>query len=302
MVYRTPGGPTDTRVHVSLAAQTEPGRAQALDQTFLVTDVAQRARADGPAPFRAAWSSPFRVVAAAYRAFAPWFDDAPAWRDAARLSADAVHALLCSDPPLKSPAAVARRLAMALDEAGRALFDQGREADDYKEVAAEGIAAALVDGQIAIAHVGCMRAYLLRDGRLVQVTRDHSIAHDFVDEGKVSIEEAATHLAPYRNVRARVLGIRETVEPGQWQAAARRGDRLLLCDHGLSERAGRDALRSALLHHLEPEDACRAVLDAAGEDTGWTATAVVAAFDGLGLPAPGAGDVVEERNGLEADV
>ncbi len=212
-----------------------------------------------------------------------------------------MHALLCCDPPLKSAPAVGRRLAMALDEAGRALFDEGQQSDDYKEAGAEAVAAALVDGQLAIAHVGCMRAYLLREERLAQVTRDHSIEHLFVDEGKVSPEYAASQLAQFHNVRARVLGSRETVEPGRWVTELRRGDRLLLCDHGLSERAGREALRAALLRHPEPEDACRAVLDAARKDTGETATAVVAAFEGDGLPPPGPGDVVEERNGLEAD-
>lgn len=75
MVYRTPGGPTNPRVVVSLAARTDPGRAKEVGQTFLVTDVSLRTRTGGPGPLRASWTSPYRVVAAAYHAFPPWIED-----------------------------------------------------------------------------------------------------------------------------------------------------------------------------------------------------------------------------------
>jgi protein phosphatase len=300
MVYRQPGAVADPRVLVSLAARTHTASPSAVHQTFLVTDVATRARAGGPDPVRASWSSPFRVVAAAYSAAAPW-EAGDGWHLGARLVADAVHALLCSDPPLKSPTAVGRRVAMAFDEAGRALHDEGQQDDGYTAAAVEAVAAAMVNGQLTVVHVGCMRAYLLRDGRLAQVTRDHTVAHALLDEGRIVPDDVRAQLGAFKNVRARMLGVRETVEPERSALDLRRDDRILLCDLGLSERAGREALRAALLRHADPEDACRAVIQAAERpDPGWTATAVVAAFEGDGLPPPGEGDLVEDRNALEA--
>nr|WP_255480825.1 PP2C family serine/threonine-protein phosphatase [Quadrisphaera sp. RL12-1S] len=86
--------------------------------------------------------------------------------------------------------------------------------------------------RLVLAHLGDSRAYLLRDGALVQVTRDHTFVQRLVDEGRITAEEAEHH--PQRNVILRVLGdVQSSPEPDLSVQEAHVGDRWLLCSDGL---------------------------------------------------------------------
>ncbi|MCA5894109.1 protein phosphatase 2C domain-containing protein [Isoptericola sp. NEAU-Y5] len=86
---------------------------------------------------------------------------------------------------------------------------------------------------LAMAHLGDSRAYLLRDGRLSQVTVDHTFVQHLVDTGRISPDEAEHH--PQRNVVMRVLGDFDVdLTPDMSVREARAGDRWLLCSDGLS--------------------------------------------------------------------
>ena len=84
--------------------------------------------------------------------------------------------------------------------------------------------------RVVIAHVGEGRAYLLRDGKLAQLTRRHSAVQELVDRGKLSPRSARR--SPKRHVITRSLGHR-TVRPDVRERRLRAGDRLLLCSDGL---------------------------------------------------------------------
>jgi PPM family protein phosphatase len=86
--------------------------------------------------------------------------------------------------------------------------------------------------RLVLAHLGDSRAYLLRDGALSQVTRDHTFVQRLVDEGRITAEEAEHH--PQRNVILRVLGdVQSSPEPDLSVQEAHVGDRWLLCSDGL---------------------------------------------------------------------
>jgi protein phosphatase len=93
--------------------------------------------------------------------------------------------------------------------------------------------AVLFTDEIAnIAHIGDSRVYLLRDSKMIQVTKDHTFVQQLVDSGKITEEEALYH--PRRNVILRVLG--DTSEEPEFdihQLEVKVGDRLLLCSDGL---------------------------------------------------------------------
>ena len=93
--------------------------------------------------------------------------------------------------------------------------------------------AVLFTGDIAnIAHIGDSRVYLLRDSKMIQVTKDHTFVQKLVDSGKITEEEALYH--PRRNVLMRVLGdATEEPEFDIHQLEIEPGDRLLLCSDGL---------------------------------------------------------------------
>ncbi len=102
-----------------------------------------------------------------------------------------------------------------------------------------------VDNQIAIAHIGDSRIYLLRDDVLTQVTADHTFVQRLVDSGRITAEEAAVH--PRRSVLMRVLGdVDASPEIDSAVLDTRPGDRWLLCSDGLSSYVSDDKMLLAL--------------------------------------------------------
>jgi serine/threonine protein phosphatase PrpC len=88
-------------------------------------------------------------------------------------------------------------------------------------------------GKAHFAHVGDSRAYLYRGGELSQLTQDHTVAAEYVLQGRISPEEAATH--PQRHMLTRTLGLTRFVNIDEIQLELQVGDRLLLCSDGLTE-------------------------------------------------------------------
>lgn len=91
-----------------------------------------------------------------------------------------------------------------------------------------------------VVNVGDSRAYQLRDGALRQLTADHSVAEEWVRQGRLTADEAAVH--PRRHQLTRTLGIETNVRPDAFPVAANAGDRLLLCSDGLSNELTADVI------------------------------------------------------------
>jgi protein phosphatase len=105
--------------------------------------------------------------------------------------------------------------------------------------------------QLGVLHVGDSRCYLLRDEVLSQVTHDHTLVQDLVDQGRITPEQANTH--PQRSLLMRALDGRE-VEPDLSMRQVRVGDRYLLCSDGLSGVVSGETILEALLG-TTPRDA-----------------------------------------------
>lgn len=95
----------------------------------------------------------------------------------------------------------------------------------------------------ALAHIGDSRAYVLRDGDLVQLTRDHTYVQALIDEGRISEEERETH--PARSLLLQALG-GEDVVPDIGLVEVRDGDRFMLCSDGLSGVVSADRITEVL--------------------------------------------------------
>ncbi len=110
------------------------------------------------------------------------------------------------------------------------------------------------ENKLAMVHIGDSRAYLLRDGNLVQVTADHSLVQYLVDTGRITKEEAEHH--PKRNVIMNTLG--DAPGPVQADATVREavlGDRWLLCSDGLSGVVSDDTIGHVMRTYADL-DAC----------------------------------------------
>ena len=92
---------------------------------------------------------------------------------------------------------------------------------------------AYIEGDVvALAHVGDSRAYLVHEGTLIRVTRDHSYVEELVDAGEITADEARVH--PNRSVITRALGSDPAMYADHFQLNLEEGDRLILCSDGLS--------------------------------------------------------------------
>ncbi|GAA2098130.1 Stp1/IreP family PP2C-type Ser/Thr phosphatase [Actinomadura alba] len=120
--------------------------------------------------------------------------------------------------------------------------------------------------QIALVHIGDSRAYLLRNGELFQITHDHTLVQSLVDEGRISIDEAAVH--PQRSLLLRALDGRGEVEPDLSLREAKVGDRYLLCSDGLSGVVSAETIHQVLTGVADPEQAVRQLIDLANRGGG----------------------------------
>lgn len=115
------------------------------------------------------------------------------------------------------------------------------------------VVAMLVDGaRAAIVHIGDSRAYLVRAGELIRLTRDHTLVQALVDEGRISAEEAADH--PRRSVLVRTLQAGGHDEPDVFAHEIRIGDRYLLCSDGVTAVLSDADLMNVLTTVAEPTE------------------------------------------------
>lgn len=110
-------------------------------------------------------------------------------------------------------------------------------------------------GELAMAHIGDSRAYVLHNGRLDQITRDHTFVQRLVDDGRITLAEAEQH--PQRSVLMRVLSdVMDDVEPDLSTLDARIGDRYLLCSDGLSGVVSFETIEETLAFGKDPASTC----------------------------------------------
>lgn len=105
-------------------------------------------------------------------------------------------------------------------------------------------AIAMRQDRIAMAHVGDSRAYLMRDGELVQMSKDHTYVQSLVDTGEITAAEAAVH--PRRNLLMRAIDGIHAVEVDLSVREAHLGDRFLLCSDGLCGVISDDEIARAM--------------------------------------------------------
>jgi protein phosphatase len=124
------------------------------------------------------------------------------------------------------------------------------------EMGATCVAAVLHERTLYVANVGDSRAYVLRAGRLRQVTRDHSLVAQLVERGELSPAAARTH--PQRNLIYRALGIPDA-EVDLFGEPISDGDMLILCTDGLCGVLEDDEIR-AIVERYDPDESARRLI------------------------------------------
>ncbi|HLK36843.1 MAG TPA: protein phosphatase 2C domain-containing protein [Polyangiaceae bacterium] len=138
-------------------------------------------------------------------------------------------------------------------------------------------------GAAYVAEVGDSRAYLIRAGRITQLTKDQSYVQLLVDAGAVRSEDA--QLLPMRNVILQAMGHQPTVSVALGRLELRHLDCLLLCSDGLSTKVSDDALRDVVLTSPDLESAAKTLIDLGYRRGGEDNATVLLAGVGGDLPA-----------------
>lgn len=145
-----------------------------------------------------------------------------------------------------------QRLELALHTAACAVWEAAQARPECRGMGTTVVACLVVaPTHVVIGHAGDSRAYLLRGGDLVALTRDHTVAQNFVDAGVLSVEQMEN--SPHKHMLTRNLGRAYGVQPDVLDLALKPGDRLLLCSDGLYGGAPMEDIRRVLGSSDTPE-------------------------------------------------
>jgi protein phosphatase len=170
-------------------------------------------------------------------------------------------------PGAASAQDIFNKLEEAFKEGNRRICESVVTRGEWRGMGTTIVALVASGDRVLIGHVGDSRAYLLRGGRLMQLTNDHSWVSEQVRLGLLTDEEAHKH--PMRNIITRALGNRDELEVDVTQESFLPGDIFLLCSDGLSSMLSDEEIRQTLSEQSqEPEKACRKLVDQANDRGG----------------------------------
>lgn len=155
----------------------------------------------------------------------------------------------------------AEELGSAVEVANRAIIDAALTGEGREGMGTTCTAAIMAGGRLVIAQVGDSRAYLLHQGRLSQITRDHSLMANMIEAGQISPEEARYH--PNRSVITRALGNDMNMVPDLYEIDVNEGDRLLLCSDGLTSMLEDSAIEATMNRNPDPQHCASVLVDEA---------------------------------------
>jgi PPM family protein phosphatase len=270
-----------TDVRVKLFARTDVGQVREHNEdNFLVADLTRRQRGLAEANRTTTIGKHGALLAVC-----DGMGGAAAGEVASQLAVDILFERMTESLDESSPLRrdeIARRLVRAVESAGLRIFQEAKVDRTRRGMGTTVTAAALVDDHLFLAQVGDSRGYILREGTLVQVTRDQSLVNQLIEAGQLTEEEAETF--EHNNIILQALGTSDTVQVDLTFVELRRGDILLLCSDGLSGMVRFDDIREILKTGPEPIDVCKALTERANQAGGHdNITVIVAQFDGEGL-------------------
>lgn len=182
---------------------------------------------------------------------------------------------LAQAAPSASDADVKRAMDICVDNANRAIFDAANANPQYAGMGTTLVVGVFRERRLLLGHVGDSRGYRLRNGRLQQLTRDHSLLQEQVDAGLLTPEQAAQ--STNRNLVTRAVGVEDTVLLETVLHDVQAGDLYLLCSDGLSDMIDDEAITQLIQGADALDEAAGALVDAANDAGGKDNISVVLA-------------------------
>jgi PPM family protein phosphatase len=172
------------------------------------------------------------------------------------------------------------RLKTAIQGAHAKVLETTSQKKEFQGMATTVVSIMVEDGKAQVAHVGDSRAYLVREGRLIQLTSDHSWVNEQLRTGAITSQQARNH--PYRNIVTRALGGPNPVDVDVIEETVQEGDIILLCSDGLNTMIpDEEILEIIVRNNGDIEKACQELISTANENGGEdNVTAVLVKFGG----------------------
>ncbi len=171
---------------------------------------------------------------------------------------------------------VRRAMDICVDNANRAIFNAANTNPQYAGMGTTLVVAAFRDTKLLVGHVGDSRAYRLRNARLAQLTRDHSLLQEQLDAGLITQEQAT--FSANKNLVTRAVGVEDTVLLETHVHECLPGDIVLLCSDGLSDMLDDEIIGQIMHAHQDNlETAGQSLIEAANEAGGKDNIAVILA-------------------------
>ncbi len=166
------------------------------------------------------------------------------------------------------------------------IHQQGRTDPQFQGMGATFTGVGITREAVYLIQVGDSRAYLIRNARIYQITKDQSLVQQLIDANQISPEEAETHAL--KNVILQALGAQNEIYPVPARLYPQRDDILLLCSDGLSNKVGSADMQRIILDNLDSLDkACAQLIKEANERGGEdNITLILARLSGSDLPEP----------------
>jgi len=210
---------------------------------------------------------------------------------ASQMAVESISSALAASEPLPRDG-FARRLRRAIEDANDRIYAQSRDNQSERGMGTTCTAVGLVDGTLVLGQIGDSRCYVLRQGRLAQVTKDQPLAWQLIEAGAMTAEEAKAF--EHANIILQALGVQERVDVALSQVTLRRGDVVLVSSDGLHGPVSDEEILQVLKEEPDVKRACDRLVSRALEREGPdNITVVVARFDGEALPEPTGEELVQ---------
>ena len=151
-------------------------------------------------------------------------------------------------------------------EANRRIRDHIADHPEHKGMGCTAEVLALQGGKYYLGHIGDSRTYLLRDGLLKRVTKDHSFVQEQIDRGLLTPEEAKGHR--FRHVILRAVGVEDTLAVDLIRGGLKAGDLFLLCSDGLTDEVDDEKIEDVLKSEIPLEEKADRLISLAMEAGG----------------------------------
>jgi len=171
------------------------------------------------------------------------------------------------------------------------VHQQGRTDPQYQGMGATFTGMGVTPSGVDVIQVGDSRAYLIRNGKIYQITKDQSLVQQLIDAQQISPEEAETHTL--KNVILQALGAQNEIYPVSARLTPNQNDVLLICSDGLSNKVSAASMQKIVVENIDTlEQACAALVTEANENGGEdNITVILAKLKGDNLQEPSGEDV-----------